>query len=107
MITTALSDNEKIQLLTHLGKVYRRGNLCRDLNIHGIIMESNGSYADIELASQIQIILSHMKKVHADIIRNDFLDLKEALWYTKLYDEITYHRIKSEAMTQFLDCLYV
>lgn len=107
MITTALSDNDKIQLLTHIGKIYRKGNLCKDLNIHGIIMESDGSYADIEFASQIQIILSHMDFEMAEIIQNDFLNLQEALWYEKVYDEDTYHRLKSDAMTQFLDCLYV
>lgn len=107
MITTALSDAEKIQLLTHLGKLYRKGNLCRDLTKHGIVMESNGSYADIELASQIQIILLHMDKEKAEIIQNDFLDIKEADWYSTLYTPSDYLRLKSEAMSQFLDCLYV
>lgn len=106
MITTALNYEEKVQLLTHLGKIYRKGNLCKDFSFHGIIMESSGSYADIELASQIQIILSHMNPAHTEIIRNDFLDLQEANWYQNQYDDELYLQLKSDAMTQFLDCLY-
>lgn len=107
MFTTTLSDEEKIQLLTHLGKIYRKGNLCRDLTMHGCIMESESSYADIELASQIQIILLHMDKEKAEIIQNDFLDIKESHWYVSLYTAKEYAQLKSSAMTQFLDCLYV
>lgn len=107
MITTALSYDEKVQLLTHLGKIYRRGTLCRDFIRHGVVMESEGSYADMELASKMQIILDHMEVKNADIIRNDFMDLKDVRWYESLYSEERYRQMKSEAMTQFLDCLYV
>lgn len=106
MITTELSYDEKVQLMIHLGRIWRKGNLCKDFSFHGIIMESSGSYADIELASQIQIILSHMNSTNVEIIQNDFLNLKAENWYQQQYDEDVYRKLKSEAMSQFLDCLY-
>lgn len=107
METNKLSFKEKEQLLAYLGRIYRKGNINKELCMQGFIRESSGSYTNMEVSSKIQVILSHMDQHYAKIIENDFLNIQEKGWWKELYSSSTYYRYKSKAMDTFLDCLYV
>ncbi|MDE6476107.1 MAG: hypothetical protein K2L08_04570 [Erysipelotrichaceae bacterium] len=107
METKKLSFKEKEQLLAYLGHMYRKGNMQKALYTHICIMEDSSSYANVEVSSKIQTILSYMEKPYAKIIENDFLNIKERGWWKELYSSSTYYRYKSKAMDTFLDCLYI
>lgn len=59
------------------------------------------------LLQYIQISLNRLSPELKEIIVNDFIELKDKLWYLEFYSKSSYYRLKNEAMTTFLNCLGV
>lgn len=101
-----LSYDEKVQLLTHLGSVYRKGCVQASLCLQGMVEDCDMNYSEMELSSKIKLILRRLCKEDANILINDFFEIKKSNWWYELYSRSTYYRAKSCAMDEFLRCLY-
>jgi len=101
-----LTNQEKVQLMHHLGKMYRKGRLQTVMALQGMVEECDKDDADMEIASRIRLILRRMDQRHALILLNDFFEIKERGWWKERYSHTTYYRCKKDAVNLLLAQLY-
>ena len=102
---SALSDQEKEQLLRYLGKIYRRGIRYVKTGSRNVT-DPHDEGADMEVAAKIRLILRTMDHDEALILYHDFFEIQARDWWRKEYSVRMYKKCKQAAMNQLLNQLY-
>lgn len=93
---------EKIRLLNYLGTLYRKECGIMDRNE---VREDEIPYGE-SLVRDINHIVAGLTKQQAEIIRNDFLFVRDRNWWQNRYSPELYLRMKNITVDEFFRCLY-
>lgn len=105
--TLDTEDMEKI--VSYIGKVYRRSRKRRDVfEYQKCIRENQAVYDnDGSLIMLIDRTLMDCSKETQCIIRNEFLEIPEDMWYLPFFSRSAYYRLRKKALAEFLNCLKI
>ncbi len=105
--TLDTEDMEKI--VKYIGKVYRRSKKRRDVfEYQKCIRENQALYDnDGSLIMLIDRTLMDCSKETQCIIRNEFLEIPEDMWYLPFFSRSAYYRLRKKALAEFMNCLKI
>ncbi|MBQ1318117.1 MAG: hypothetical protein IIY53_08785 [Solobacterium sp.] len=105
--TLDTEDMEKI--VKYIGKVYRRSKKRRDVfEYQKCIRENQALYDnDGSLIMLIDRTLMDCSKETQCIIRNEFLEIPEDMWYLPFFSRSAYYRLRKKALVEFMNCLKI
>ncbi|MBR0213534.1 MAG: hypothetical protein IJL95_02280 [Solobacterium sp.] len=105
--TLYTEDMEKI--VSYIGKVYRRSRKRRDVfEYQKCIRENQAVYDnDGSLIMLIDRTLMDCSKETQCIIRNEFLEIPEDMWYLPFFSRSAYYRLRKKALVEFMNCLKI
>ena len=109
MTATALTYQEKVNILRSIGRLYRRS--CRRIDLSEMIGENSPGNAaqkeDYDLKALIERTLLDCSKTTRLIADNEFLHICERNWYRVYFSQSVYYRLRRKAVDEFLECLEI
>ncbi len=104
-----LDTEEMEKIVGYIGKVYRRSRKRRDVfEYQKCVRENQAVYdSDGSLIMLIDRTLKDCSKETQCIIRNEFLEIPEDLWYLPFFSRSAYYRLRKKALIEFMNCLKI
>lgn len=101
------SEEEALCIVKKVGEIYRLSAQRVDYYVYAnCVQENQVEYDDSrKYVKKVEQVLENCKPTTRIIIRRDFLEINDTLWYRSYFGRSQYYRLRKEAIIEFVNCL--
>ena len=106
-VDQTLTEEGKEKICIYIGKIYMRARRRIDIyEIARCVRENQKCYDnDQQFVRMIDRSLEDCTPDTRKIIRKEFLEMQNTLWYMDFYSKSTYYRLRRRAIDEIIQCL--